>query len=411
MSKIEELISKYCPNGVEYKKLCELTFWDRKFSGADKIIQPKTVCFKHVSATTLQDIRQLVDGTIALLSTGNFSGATNSDFVKDKSVINTGEIISIPSGGSAIIKYYKGDFIDSGNILAVSSDTNKYNLKFIYHCLLEINNLISKLFRGAGIKHPSMLEILQILIPVPPMPVQEEIVKVLDSFTELEAELEAELEVRKKQYEYYRDLLFTFDDYIPLVKLGDISAIIRGGSLQKKDFQEKGVPCIHYGQIYTKYKMFTSKALTYISEELASKQRKANHKDIIMAITSENIEDICKCIVWLGNEPASVSGHTAIISTEQNPKYLAYYFNTTMFYNQKVKLIQGTKVMELSANKLKNVLVPIPPLAEQERIVAILDKFDALVNDISVGLPAEINARRKQYEYWRNKLLDFKKAE
>lgn len=247
-------------------------------------------------------------------------------------------------------------------------------------------------------------------IPVPPLPVQEEIVRILDTFTTLEAELEAELKARRRQYEYYREKLLTFGDGVPRVKLGEVATITRGGSLQKKDFVPNGFPCIHYGQIYTRYGLFTDKTLTFIPEEIAKRQRLAAHGDIIMAVTSENNEDICKCVVWLGNGNVAVSGHTAVIHHTLNPKYLAYFFNSSDFFNQKLKLIHGTKVMEVTPDRLNGIRIPLPPLSEQSRIVGILDRFDTLCNDLCKGLPAEIAARHKQYEYYRDRLLSFKEA-
>ena len=138
------------------------------------------------------------------------------------------------------------------------------------------------------------------------------------------------------------------------------------------------------------------------------KSKRAECNDIIMAVTSENIEDVCKCVAWLGNSEVAVSGHTAIIKHSQNAKYLSYYFHTKHFFNQKVKLAHGTKVIEVTPSKLTDILIPLPTLKEQQKIVDILDRFDKLCNDISEGLPAEIEARKKQYEYYRDKLLTFK---
>ena len=121
-------------------------------------------------------------------------------------------------------------------------------------------------------------------------------------------------------------------------KLGEIATISRGGNFQKKDFLTEGVPCIHYGQVYTKYGLFTDKTFTFISEECAKKQKMAQPNDIVMAVTSENIEDVCKCLAWLGDEPVAVSGHSAIIHHNQNAKYLVYYFHSQMFFSQKRKL-------------------------------------------------------------------------
>ena len=130
-----------------------------------------------------------------------------------------------------------------------------------------------------------------------------------------------------------------------------------------------------------------------------------------MAVTSENLEDVCKCVAWTGEENVAVSGHTAIIRHNQNPKYLSYYFHTDKFFSQKKKLAHGTKVIEVTPDSLKNIIIPLPPIEEQNRIVKILDQFNNLCNNLSNGLPAEIEARQKQYEYYRDKLLTFKELE
>ena len=186
-------------------------------------------------------------------------------------------------------------------------------------------------------------------------------------------------------------------DGVEYKKLGEIATISRGGNLQKKDFCPEGVPCIHYGQIYTRYGLFADKTFTFISEDCAKKQKLAYPNDIVMAVTSENIEDVFKCVAWLGGGAVAVSGHTAIIHHNQNAKYLAYYFHTQMFAAQKRKLVHGTKVMEVTPDTLNAVKIPVPPLPVQSEIVKILDNF--------AELTAELTARRKQYEYYRDKLM------
>ena len=197
-------------------------------------------------------------------------------------------------------------------------------------------------------------------------------------------------------------------DGVEYKKLGEIATISRGGNLQKKDFCSDGIPCIHYGQIYTKYGLFANKTFTFISQDCARKQKMAYPHDVVMAVTSENIEDVCKCVAWIGDEKIAVSGHTAIIEHNQNPKYLSYYFCSQDFFFQKRKLVQGTKVIEVTPDKLKNVMIPLPPIEEQNRIIEILDRLDALCNDLTTGISSEIKARKKQYEYYRDHLLAFK---
>lgn len=183
--------------------------------------------------------------------------------------------------------------------------------------------------------------------------------------------------------------------------------MIRGNGLQKKDFTETGVGAIHYGQIYTYYGTFADKTKSFVSPELAKKLRKAEKGDLVIATTSENEEDVCKAVAWLGDEPVAVSGDAYIFKHNQNPKYISYFFQTRMFADQKKKYTTGTKVIRVSGENMAKIKIQLPSMEEQERIVSILDKFDALVSDISVGLPAELSARRSQYEYYRGKLLTF----
>ena len=187
-------------------------------------------------------------------------------------------------------------------------------------------------------------------------------------------------------------------------KLGEIATISRGGNFQKKDFLTEGVPCIHYGQIYTKYGLFTDKTFTFISEECAKKQKMARPNDIVMAVTSENIEDVCKCLAWLGDEPVAVSGHSAIIHHNQNAKYLVYYFHSQMFFAQKRKLAHGTKVIEVTPDALVDIALPVPPIEIQREIVRILDNF----TNLTAELTAELTARKTQYAYYRDNLLTTK---
>ena len=190
-------------------------------------------------------------------------------------------------------------------------------------------------------------------------------------------------------------------DGVEYKKLGEIATISRGGNFQKKDFKDSGVPCIHYGQIYTQYNLYADKTFTFLTPEVANRQKMATKNDIVMAVTSENVEDVCKCIAWLGDEDVAVSGHTAIIHHGQDPKYLSYWFHTAMFFKQKKKLAHGTKVIEVTPAKLSEVRLPVPPLEVQREIVHVLDSFTLLTAELT----AELTARKKQYDFYRDKLL------
>lgn len=189
--------------------------------------------------------------------------------------------------------------------------------------------------------------------------------------------------------------------------LGDIGVIVRGNGLQKKDFTESGVGCIHYGQIYTYYGTCAYKTKSFVSPELAEKLQKVNKGDLVIAVTSENVEDVGKCVVWLGDEQIVTGAHAAIFRHNQDPKYVAYWFQTNDFFTQKKRIAKGTKVIDLTPQKLEEVTMPVPPLPVQREIVQILDNFTELTEEITEKLTAELTARKKQYEYYRDTLLTF----
>lgn len=431
MSKLQELINKLCPNGVEFKPIWSLTTWDKKFKGVDRKMQPNVISYPYVLANIFDEIEDS-SGDVKLLTTG--IGGAERWTTEEKAGANLceGEIIAIPWGGTPNVKYYNGKFVTADNRIATSNDTTVLHNKFLYYWLNNNIDLIAKTYRGAGIQHPSMLDVLNIMIPIPPIEIQEEIVRILDSFSDYAAELQAELQARKQQYEYYRNLLLTFnpsaygcgtDDEqkdgvttweghnykIEWKKMGEIGTFIRGNGLQKKDFTESGVGCIHYGQIYTHYGTFATKTKSFVSEKQASKLLKIENGDIVLACTSENIEDVAKAVAWLGKETIVTGGHSVVFKHTANPKYIAYFMQTALFFNQKKRYAYGAKVIDIKTEDLAKILIPIPPLELQEKIVAILDRFETLVNDLTNGLPAEIAAVKDQYEYYRNKLLTFKK--
>ena len=186
-------------------------------------------------------------------------------------------------------------------------------------------------------------------------------------------------------------------------KISEIGTIYRGFAYSKKDFTETGTPCIHYGQIYTRYGTFANKTFTCVSKDLAKGKRLAKKGDLVMAVTSENLEDVGKCLAWLGEDDILVSNHACFIRHSLNPKYLAYFLQSSYFFKYKKKISKGVKVIDLDLNMFGDMLIPVPPLEIQSRIVEVLDKMTTLTAE----LEAELEARKQQYEYYRNKLLTF----
>ena len=223
MSKLQELIKELCPDGVEFRKLWNVTIWDKKFNSVDWCKQPKVISYPYLLAKELFLLEQC-NGNVFLLSTGEQTGWTTEELAGD--YLCEGEVVTIPWGKSRkvseVMKYYKGKFVTADNRIATSNDTSILSNKYLYYWLLTQSDNIDKCYRGAGIQHPDMSKILDLEIPLPPLEVQNEIVRILDTFTSQVEELQAELEARKEQYEYYRNKLLTF------AKIGGVNKKLHG---------------------------------------------------------------------------------------------------------------------------------------------------------------------------------------
>jgi type I restriction enzyme S subunit len=248
-------------------------------------------------------------------------------------------------------------------------------------------------------------------IPLPPIEVQQEIVRILDQFIELDAELEAELHARKSQYAYLRESLFEKDSSF-LSPLYSVASIWRGRRFVKDDILPEGVPAIHYGEIYTKFGLAATEAYSYLNPALAAKLRFASPGDVILVSAGETIEDIGKSFTWLGKQDVVIHDACYGLRSETvDPRYMVHFFNTHNFRLQLRKYISSSKISAVSTEKLGKVFIPVPSLDRQREVADVLDSFDRLISDKCFGIPAEINARRQQYEYYRSKILTFKKLE
>ncbi|WP_367111645.1 restriction endonuclease subunit S [uncultured Psychrobacter sp.] len=301
------------------------------------------------------------------------------------------------------------------------------NSKYCFYWLQSMQQRLHDLQSGGGVPHvyPRNVAPLEIPIPCPnnmeqSLKIQAEIVRILNSFTELTAELITELNLRKKQYSYYRDLLLSFETgEVEWKPLGELAEFIRGKRFTKKDYVvEGGVDVIHYGEIYTHYGTSSKITISQVRSDLAESLRYAETNDVIVASVGETIEDVGKAVAWLGKGKVAIHDDSYAIRHSLNPKYLSYCLQTEDFISKKAKHISRGKVKRLLIDGISKVRIPIPypndyekSLAEQMRIVAILDKFDALANSITEGLPREIELRQKQYEYYRDLLLRFPKPE
>jgi len=187
--------------------------------------------------------------------------------------------------------------------------------------------------------------------------------------------------------------------------LGDIGELIRGNGLQKSDLTQTGVPAIHYGQIHTHYGVWAETTKSFTRPSLAEKLRRARPGDLIIATTSEDDAAVAKATAWLGQEEVAVSGDAYIYHHGLDPRYVAYFFQSDQFQNQKARYITGTKVRRISGDSLARIRIPVPPLEVQQEIVRVLDQFTQLEADLEAELEAELEARRRQYEHYRDDLL------
>ena len=384
MNYIDRLVAELCPDGVEYRPLGGLLAYE----------QPTKYLVSSKDYDESYPTPVLTAGKTFILG---YTNETEGIYPASEE-----EPVIIFDDFTTAFKWVEFPFKAKSSamkMLTLKSGTNSL-FKYVYYAMQCI------VYNSSDHARQWISKYSNIEIPVPPIEIQEAIVEILDKFTNLEAELEAELEARTLQYEYYRDSLFEALD-CPRVPLGSLGTFVRGNGLQKKDLQESGNPVIHYGQVFTRYGLHEDKTLSYANDEVYNKLRKAEKGNLVIATTSENDEDVCKALAWLGETPAGISGDAYIYRHEMNPKYVSYFFTTHDFQRQKLRHITGTKVRRVSGKNLETIEIPLPPLEEQQRIVDILDRFDALTTSLSEGLPAELAARRSQYEYYRDQLLTF----
>jgi type I restriction enzyme, S subunit len=351
-----------------------------------------------VSPETATKLRKVDKGDVVITNT--------SENLEDvgKALVYFGEQQAVTGGHATIFK-------PSKNILG------KYFTYFTQTVMFASGK--RKYAKGTKVIDVSASDMAKIPIPIPcpdnpdrSLAIQAEIVRILDTFTELTAELTAELGDRKKQYEYYRDRLLTFEEgEVEWKPLGEIGEFIRGKRFTKADYVDDGIPVIHYGEIYTRYGVSTSHALSQVRAEMAASLRYAEPGDVVITDVGETVEDVGKAVAWIGNEKVAIHDHCYAFRHPMNPKFISYCMQATSFIAEKAKYVARTKVNTLLINGFSKISIPVPPLEEQARIVAILDKFDTLTTDLSKGLPREIALRQQQYEYYRDLLLTFPKAE
>ena len=395
MSRLEELIQQLCPDGVEYKAIKEEY---QRLKGTP------------ITAAKMKEIARS-DGEVRVFAGGKTVIDAHEKDIPNANIIYVPAVL-VQSRGVIDAIYYEKPFTFKNEMWAYTHP-EKTSVKFLYYVLKSNMGKFRDAASGMGSLPQISLSVTEdFRIPLPPLPVQQEIVRILDTLTELTAELNekltAELTARKKQYEYYRDELLTFGEMVEYKEFGQIATIQRGASPRPiKNYitsDDSGVNWIKIGDVKPGAKYITETE-EKITQEGAKKSRFVRENDFIlsnsMSFGRPYIVKTTGCIHdgWL-----SISDYQEHFSAD-----FLYHLLSSYKYQEimKQKASFGGAVQNLNADIVRAIELPIVPLKEQHRIVSILDHFDALCNDLTSGLPAEIEARRKQYEYYRDKLLSF----
>lgn len=394
MSRVDDLISTYCPNGVEMDtvgNLCKIT------RGR---VMSKDYLAQNVGEYPVYSSQTANEGMLGKIKTYDYDG----------------EYLTWTTDGAyaGSVFYRKGRFSITNICGLLGIKSKKILIKFLYYYL----GNVTKDYVNAGMGNPKLMSnvMKKIKVAIPPLPVQQEIVRILDSFSELEKELEKELEAREKQYEYYRNQLLSFGEggdrtqCVEIVKLGMYVEFQNGFAFKSALFKDSGIPILRITNIQQSGVNVDNLVYADVADYKTNFEPfKVSPGDIVVALSGATTGKTGKNktqITFLLNQRVAkfVPDETHILKS-----YLYHW--AKLKENEFCCLAGGGAQPNLSTEQMKKMEIVIPSIPEQERIVSILDKFDALVNDISIGLPAEINARRKQYEYYRDKLLTFPMVE
>lgn len=382
---------------VEWKHMWEVTTWDKKFTGVDKSMQPDIKKYHYYLANELTNLER-PDGDIRILYTTDKIAYAHSIDVEEN--VSEGEVVAIPWGGNVSVKYYKGRFITADNRIATSNNTSLLNNKFLYYWMLSQKSDIESFYRGAGIKHPSMFKVLNMLIPIPSLSEQQRIVSILDTFTSSISNLKQQIEERRKQYEYERDLLLDLEgkEGVEMKKLGEVGDICMCKRIMKDQTSEKGdIPFFKIGT-------FGGKADAYISRELFEdyKEKYSYPKKGEILISAAGT--IGRTVVFNGEDAYFQDSNIVWISNNEQlvlNTFLRYLYGVIDWK------IDGGTIKRLYNYNLKNATIYVPTLQAQSRIVSILDTFEQSI----ANLEEQLAMREKQYEYYRNQLLTFEGEE
>ena len=401
MSRIDDLIRDLCPDGVEFRALEEIFETRNGYTPSKN--DPEAWSGNDIPWFRMDDIRS--HGRILRDATQRISISAvkgSKTFPADSILVATSATI----GEHALVRVPHLSNQRFTNLAIKDNFKNSFDIRFLFYYCFKLDAWCLKNTTTSNFPSVDMKGFKKFKFPIPPLEVQQEVARILDQFTQLEAELEAELEARQHQYTYYRDILVAPQNSSQLVKLGAISRIARGASprpIRQFITDSTGVPWIKIGDVPPGGKHITSTA-QHISEDGATRSRRIKPGDFIlsnsMSFGRPFISKIDGCIHdgWL-----MISDYEKTFDQD----FLYHVLRSSPIQKDFTQRAGSGTVRNLNSTIVGETLVPAPPIDQQRDIVDLLDKFDLLVNDLTSGLPAEIEARRKQYEYYRDRLLTF----
>ena len=386
---------------VEWKKLGEVCDFQNGFAFKSGLFKPEgipVIRITNISSNNIdmKDCKFFAYDDYKMINLNPF-------------VVEYGDILLAMSGATTgkigVYKGYEKAYLNQRVGKFVPHET-QLNKRYLYHFLSGKTIKLNIMAGGGAQPNLSSIKLMEeLILPVPSIPQQAKISCFLDTFTSSIENLKEQIALRRKQYEYYRDQLLDLEgkEGVEMKTLGEIGEFVRGNGIQKSDFIEDGYSCIHYGQIHAKYGFSATETISKIDKSLYDRCKKAKKGDVVLATTSEDAEGVAKPFVWLGDEDAAISGDAFVYHHNQVGKFLGYQFLIHRFMQFKVKYATGAKVVRISGDNMAKFEVALPTLQEQQRIVDILDTFEASIQN----LEAQLALREKQYEYYRNKLLTF----
>ena len=420
MSRLDELIKELCPNGVEYKELGEVLVSLNTGLNPRKFFRLNTEDATNYYVT----IREIQKNRIQFSDKTDRINQEALILCNKRANLEKGDILFSGTGTIgevAIVDETPNNWSIKEGVYSLKPISTSINSKFLMY-ILQTKNIKEKYFQkvvGGTVKSITMADLKKVDIPIPPLEVQKEIVRILDNYTksveELKEKLNAELIARKKQYSWYRDYLLKFENKVKIVKLGELFEFKNGINKEKSSFG-KGTPIINYVNVYKKNKIYFEdlQGLVEATDDELTRY-KVKRGDVFFTRTSETIEEIGFTSVLLEDiENCVFSGfllRARPLTDLLLPEYCAYCFSTSSIRNAIIRKSTYTTRALINGTSLSQIEIPLPPLEVQKRIVEVLDNFEKICNDLNIGLPAEIEARQKEYEFYRNFLLTFNNEE